>query len=178
MTVVTFGDFLRQADEHLAAAAARSQSETTDPAAVAWELRRVVGGMARYLEDRIPAYAAGAAGGIGMPPWERAVLDASTALRKAGDCLDLDADAASIRNQRPNDGVARWLAAAATSLTVGRDLLHTHLATARDDLWDHRSPWAPVVTSLPVTRALLGKVARWSRQLALMAARPGTGPPT
>jgi hypothetical protein len=34
----------------------------------------------------------------------------------------------------------------------------------------HRSPWAPVVTSLAVTRALLGKVARWSRQVALVAA--------
>jgi hypothetical protein len=136
MTVVTFGDFLRQADEHLAAAAACSQSEKSNPAAVARELRRVVGGMARYLEDRIPAYAAGVAGGTGMPPWERAVIDASTALRKAGDCLNLDDDGASIRNQKPNDGVERCLAAAATSLTVGRDLLHTHLTTAQDDLWD------------------------------------------
>jgi hypothetical protein len=169
MTVVTFSDFLRRADEHLAAAAC-SQRETGEPAAVAGELRRVVGGMARYLEDRVPAYAGGAASGTGLAPWERAVVDASTALRKAGDCLNLGADTVRNRDHRPEGGVAGCLAAAARSLTVGRDLLHTHLATGPDDLWDQRSAWAPVVTSLPVTRALLGEVARWSRQLALVAA--------
>jgi hypothetical protein len=107
---------------------------------------------------------------MGLMPWERAVVDAGTALRKAGDCLNLDAGAASIGDHRPGDGVAGCLASAATSLTVGRDLVHAHLTTAPDDLWDHRSPWAPVVTSPPVTRALLGEVARWSRQLALVAA--------
>jgi hypothetical protein len=170
MTVVTFGDFLRRADEQMAAATACSQSETADPGVVVGELRRVVGGMARYLEDRVPRYAAGVAGGPGLAPWERAVVDAGTALRKAGDCLNVDVGAASIREHRLNYGVANCLAAAATSLTVGRDLLHTHLATGPDDLWDHRSAWAPVVTSLPVTRALLAEVAGWSRQLALIAA--------
>ncbi len=61
---------------------------------------------------------------------------------------------------------ARHLAAAATQLTAGRDLLHTHLAPDPDGAMRGRSEWAPVVTSLPVTRALTNEIARWSRQLA------------
>lgn len=61
---------------------------------------------------------------------------------------------------------ARHLAAAATQLTAGRDLLHSHLATGLNGVTRGRSEWALVVTSLPVTRALASEIARWSGQLA------------
>ena len=42
---------------------------------------------------------------------------------------------------------------------AGRDLLHTHFSTGPDGSRAGRSEWAPVVTSVPVTRALLARSA-------------------
>ena len=46
---------------------------------------------------------------------------------------------------------------------AGRDLLHTHFATGRDGARLARSEWAPVITSAPVTRALLLELGQWAR---------------
>lgn len=63
------------------------------------------------------------------------------------------------------------LDAAVTSLTAGRDLLHTHFAIGRDGARAARSGWAPVITSAPITRALLLELGQWART----AARHGAG---
>ena len=49
---------------------------------------------------------------------------------------------------------------------AGRDLLYTHIALGPDRLVQERSEWAPVVTSLPVTRAISDEIAVWSARLA------------
>ena len=66
----------------------------------------------------------------------------------------------------PAPSRARHLADAATKLAAGRDLLHTHIVLGPDGLAQERSEWAPVVTSLPVTRALANEIAAWSARLA------------
>jgi hypothetical protein len=88
----------------------------------------------------------------------------------AGDCLRRGAEAAAREQPGPAPGQARHLAAAATELTAGRDLLHTHRATDPAGMVRSRSEWAPVLTSLPVLRALTNEIGRWSRQLAPFAA--------
>jgi hypothetical protein len=57
------------------------------------------------------------------------------------------------------------------SLAAGRDLLRMHLFTEADGAPLNRSDWAAVVTSAPVTMALLNEIARWSQQLAQLTGR-------
>jgi hypothetical protein len=169
MIPATFGDFLRQADGHLDAALA-GWDQVADPAAAACELRRVVTVMTRFLDDRIRVDVIEAAGRTDLNPWERATIDTRTALRQAADCLTQDSEIIDGTGSRPGRDPARSLAAAATCLTAGRDLLNTHTATSPQDLREHRSDWAPTLVSLPVTRALTAQIARWSRQLVSVTA--------
>jgi hypothetical protein len=69
--------------------------------------------------------------------------------------------------RRARGRVASGLDTAAFSLTVGRDLLQTHFAAGPEGARLDRSEWAPVVTSRPVTRALLFELAQWARTIAL-----------
>jgi hypothetical protein len=98
----------------------------------------------------------------------------------AVDCLRrATAEAASGETGTGTPDRERHLAAAALELAASRDLLHTHLATDLNGQVRDRSDWAPVVTSVPVTRALVNEITRWSlllvpftAQLAHAAARP------
>jgi hypothetical protein len=58
------------------------------------------------------------------------------------------------------------LSAAAGHLIIGRDLLHTHVTTGPDGARTARSWWAPVITSGPVTAALLCELASCAQRLA------------
>jgi hypothetical protein len=73
--------------------------------------------------------------------------------------------------RRARGQAATRLDAAAFSLTVGRDLLQTHFTAGPQGARLERSEWAPVVTSLPVTRALLFELAQWARTIALQGGR-------
>jgi hypothetical protein len=168
MTAVTFGEFAGQVDQRLAAALACHPGQA-DPVAAARELRRVIGRLARYLDDRAPAYAIESLSTADMPPWQRAVVDARTALRWAASSLRDDSE--TIDGPGSGEVLAGCLGEAATSMMAGRDLLHTHQAATPDGWVGERSAWAPAVTSAPVTRALTAQVARWSGQVALIAAR-------
>jgi hypothetical protein len=176
MTGVTLGDFLRQADEHLEAALAASGSQPPDQAATARELGRLVAVMAHCLDDRTPFSVTEVVTRTDLSPWDRAAVDASTALYNAADCLD-KATAVSRPASGPGDAPARCLAAAATALATGRDLMQTHRTTTPDELWAEHSPWAPAVTSLPATRALTTQITRWSHQLAPWAASLASADP-
>ena len=179
MAAVTFGEFARQVDQRLAAALACPPGQA-DPAAVAQALRRVIGRMARYLDDRVPGYAIESVSTVDMSPWQRAVVDARTAVRWAVNCLRDGIGTASGPKAGPGEVLAGCLGEVASSMMAGRDLLQTHL-TATSDSWPDRSAWAPAVTSGSVTRALTAQIARWSGQVALVAARQAaactTGPP-
>jgi hypothetical protein len=77
------------------------------------------------------------------------------------------------------------LAAPADHLAAGRDLLQTHFTTGPDGTRTGTSHWAPVITSGPVTAALLGELAAclnslgpWiAAQTPAQHASPGTRPP-
>jgi len=170
MTGVTFGEFARQVDQRLAAACACDAGQA-DPVAVARELHRVIGRLARYLDDRAPGYAIERLSTADMPPWQRAVVDARTALRWAASCLRESIGTAGGPEPGPGEVLAGCLGEAAISMMAGRDLLHTHLTAASDGWPGVRSAWTPAATSMPVTRALTGQVARWSGQVALVAVR-------
>ena len=73
--------------------------------------------------------------------------------------------------RRAADPAARRLDAAAGALAAGRDLLHTHVAVRPDGSRLERSEWAPVVTSVPVARALLLELGLWAGRIAEQGSR-------
>jgi hypothetical protein len=172
MPAAVFGDFLAAASEQLEAAVTGREEEAAWPSAVAEELARVVAVMSRYCDDLAPCDQVEASGRTDLHPWERAAVDAAAALRIAAGCARRAADqAAGYQVSGTVPQRARHLAAAGAELAAGRDLLHTHLATDPDGLTRQRSEWAPVVTSVSVTRGLVNEIARLSLRLAPVAAR-------
>ena len=175
MPPVTFGDFLGQAEEHLQAAIASLGRTDLKQAGESGELRRVVTALGRYLDDLVPADVIEAMGRTDLKPWDRASIDVRAALAEADACLS---QVPAFAGRPGINSTAQSLAAAAASLTAGRDLLHTHLATTPDDLKTWQSEWAPVLTSPSATRTLTAQVGRWARRLAPLAATLAfTGPP-
>jgi len=164
------GDFLAAASEHLEAAVVVGDGQVTELPAVARDLHRLVAVMSHCLEDLTPCDAVEASFRDDLHAWERAVIDAGAALHTAAACLRRSADEPGDQAVAAVSWRARHLAAAATQLAAGRDLLHTHLGSDPGGLTRDRSEWGLVVTSLPVTRALAYEVARWAQQLAPFAA--------
>ena len=170
MPPAVFGDFCAAADEHITAAVLADNAPVTVPDPAAGDLGRLVAVLSRYCGDLAPCDEIEASSRDDLQPWERAVIDAGTALRIAGDRLRRAAAETADDQTGTAPRRARHLAAAATELRAGRDLLHTHLVTDPAGLARGTSEWAPVVTSLPVLRALANEIGRWSRQLAPFAA--------
>ena len=125
-------------------------------------MRGLVGTGARYLDDvRIDMGVA-----RGNPDvWNQALAQGRGAMRNAAAHLDCERCAAVWPQLREgpgairSDSLAGRLAAAVTSLTVARDLLHTHFTAGPDGQRAERSDWAPVIASAPVNRALLAGLA-------------------
>ena len=130
-------------------------------------MRGLAGTVGRYLDDvRIDMGIA-----RGNPDvWNQALAAGRGAARSAATDLDCPRCAAvwpQLRD-RPgaiqSDSLAGRLAAAVTSLTVARDLLHTHFTAGPDGLRAEHSDWAPVIASAPVNRALLAGLADHARR--------------
>ena len=166
MTPAVFGDFLDAARLHLAAA---TEAWDRDPAylpAMVPPLHQMVTVMALYAEDLAGWDGIEAAARTGLDAWERPVIDLG-ALRIAVGCLHRSAAELGPGGPVSDDPpAARHLADAAAELAAGRDLLYTHVTSGPDGLTQDRSEWAPVVTSLPVARALAAEIAAWSARLA------------
>jgi hypothetical protein len=167
-----FGDFLAAARAHLDVATAVDDSMVFSPDVVAVDLHRLIAVMARYCDDLAPCDEVEATRRSDLHPWERAAIDMGTALRLAGECLSRgSAKPAGVELSEFQPGRAQHLAAAATALAAGRDLLHTHFAIEPGGLIEERSEWAPAITSTSVTRALASEMARWSAILAPFMSR-------
>jgi hypothetical protein len=167
-----FGDFLAAAQAHLEAATVIGDGMIASPEAVGAGMHRLVAVMARYCTDLAPCDEVQASSRNDLRPWERAAIDMETALSLAGECLSRGAaapDGGEPGAARP--GRAGHLAAAASALAAGRDLLHTHFTVGPGGWLRDRSEWAPAVTSAAVTRALADEIARWSAALAPFTAR-------
>lgn len=172
MPGAVFGDFLAAARAHLDVATSIDDSMIFSPGVVAADLQRLIAVMARYCDDLAPCDEVEASSRSDLHPWERAAIDMGTALRLAGECLSRGAGkpAGSEMNAfKPGRG--QHLAAAATALAAGRDLLHTHFVIEPGGLMRGRSEWAPAITSTSVTRALASEIARWSATLAPFTSR-------
>ncbi len=97
--------------------------------------------------------------------WPRAIVEAREPLRHAMRAFGYS----RFRQARPvpqnRSQAAVCLACAAKSLTLARDLLHTHFAPDRT----YASEWAPVIASTQITKALAAEVSWWAWQIAPMA---------
>jgi hypothetical protein len=177
----TFGDLSRlaasQLDQAVSPPAPVSKRNLAKARAV--QLRDVIRSlddvvtvMRRYCADITSAFTGYPARQLRtLGGWPRAAAQAQEAAEHAAGFLRA-AQAASPRRSRPRtSGAASGLDAAVMSLTAGRDLLHTHFAIGRDGSRAARSEWAPVITSAPITRALLLELGQWART----AARHGAG---
>jgi hypothetical protein len=169
----TFGDFLRPAGEHIAAAVSiRDELSAEATFGVTCQFGRLLGTLVHYLDDLpVPDEFEAAMAAEPLSPEAQTVVDARIALRRAAHSLrhvmTTSADAVT-GDAHP---AVQHLAAAADFLAAGRDLLQTHFAAGAGGTWECRSYWAPVITSPPVTTALLGEIALWALQLAPWTAR-------
>lgn len=166
-----FGEFLEPAREHITAAVShRGELPYSAQCGVVWQLHRLAAALARYLSD-LPDEPSP------VTDAERGVLSRITtarlALGRAAQILahaaaglaDADADAGETHP------VVGHLSAAADQLTAGRDLLQTHFAQDPSGMRTGNSYWAPVITSGPVTAALLAELATYAQNLASWTAQ-------
>jgi hypothetical protein len=175
MMVATFGDLAGPGSLHLDAGAALRDSGLRGQPTAAQEASRLAVTLSRYLADIVPLDEVGAIASGQADGWERAVVDAREALKLAAASLRPAAAAEPALPDAELAGpLAAHLGAAARSLTAGRDLLRTHFSTGAAS--PDRSHWSRVITSAPVTRALLEEIARWSQQLAFLTGRLSVAP--
>ncbi len=168
------GEFLGPAGEHIAAAVSfRGELPYSAQCGVVRQLDRLVATLERYLGD-LPL-----PDGLD-PPREPQRHDRT---RAAPAVLALDRAARSLHPAAAGAADARFgdahpvvghLSAAADHLAAGQDLLHTHFTDGPAGPRTPRSYWAPVITSGPVTAALLGELAGYAHSLASWIAKlPG-----
>lgn len=172
MASPVFGDFLTAAGTHLRAAETAGAGEPADVTAAAQDLHQLVQVLSRYCHDLAPWDEVEASRQDYLHPWERAAVDVAEAVDIAAGYLRRGVHGArSLPADLPGPGRVSHLASASRQLTVGRDLLRTHFTVDPDGFAQERSEWARVLTSVPVTRALTGEIARWSGVLAPLAAQ-------
>jgi hypothetical protein len=166
-----FGEFLGPAGEHIAAAVSfRGELAYSAQCGVVRQLDRLVATMTHYLAD-LPLPDA-------LDPARKPQRDAGgraapsrLALDRAARSLHPAAAGAAEADDGDTHPVVRHLAAAADYLAIGRDLLHTHFADNPDGPQSPTSYWAPVITSAPVTDALLSELAGQMQNLAAWIAK-------
>lgn len=176
----TFGDFAAAASRHLARALSLSdpattsrspQARTMHASEIRRAMSRIVGVLSQYVADiTAPSVHVLPSQLDVLTPWMRAAMDARRALLHANALLAPDGEAAFESSLgRSASPIGRELGAAITAMTVGRDLLHTHVSLRADGSRSHRSEWALVVVSVPVSGALMHEVGRWAQMTAVCA---------
>jgi hypothetical protein len=162
----TFGDYLHAGHHHLTGSGPPPARGDVDE--VSRSLLRLITIMGRYLHDTAPA-ASDVPGGTDLPlgAWDKAWAQARDALTNAAAFLTYHGPG---RRPWPNppsaSSLARRLDEVARSLTIGRDLLHTHFTPGPGGGRAHPSPWALAITSTRVNRALLTEIAALARPAA------------
>ena len=181
----TFGDFLRPAGEHIAAAVSiRDDLPAEATFGVIRQFGRLLSTLVHYLDDRpMPDEFEAAMAAEPLSTEAQTVLDMRIALRQGAQSLRYAMTTlpdAVIDDSHP---AVQHLSAAAGFLAAGRDLLQTHFATGPGGTPEGCSYWAPVITSRPVTAALLGEIAgcalhlaRWTARLAVPETTTGDVP--
>jgi len=166
----TFGDFARSVTQHLRRlqwpTVSTAPGERADAAADVADLSRAVHTLACYAEDVSGALDAEyLAGDRQLGVWVRAATRAREALATAEAALSAAGPEEDVSANRPRWGSGD-LRAATRSMTLGRDLLHTHDTIQTGRLTAGGSEWMPVVSSGPVACAILHEVGHWARHIA------------
>jgi len=170
MTITpVFGDFLGPASKHIAAAvSSRGELPFDAQCGVVGQLDRLVTTLARYLGDLHdePTLAP-------RPERNAGTRNAAArlALGRAGQSLHQAAAGVASADAGQAHPVVGHLSAAADYLAAGRDLLQTHFFVDPAGARTGASYWTPVITSGPVTAALLGELAGYAQDLAPWIAR-------
>jgi len=166
-----FGDFAASVTQHLrrlqwptAPSAAGERANAADGIA---DLSRAVHALAGYAKDVSGVLDAEyLTGDRELGAWVRAATRVRQALETAEAALPAaPSPEEAIGASRPRGGRGD-LRAATRSMTLGRDLLHTHATTQADLVTASGSEWTPVVFSAPVACAILHEVGGWARQIA------------
>jgi len=166
----TFGDFATSVTRHLRRlqwpTVSSAAGERADAAADFAALSRAVHALAGYAEDVSGALDTEyLAGDRQLGAWVRAATRVRQALATAEAALPAAGPEEDVSANR-----RRWgsgdLHAATRSMTLGRDLLHTHDTIQTGCLTAGGSEWTPVVPSGPVACAILHEVGSWARQIA------------
>ena len=169
----TFGDFLRPAGEHIAAVV--SIHDELPAEATFGAIRQfgyLLSTLVHYLDDLPgPDEFSAAMATEPLSPETQTVLDTRIALRRGAQSVRYAMNTLTDAVIDDSHPAVQHLAAAAGFLAAGRDLLQTHFATSPGGIWERHSYWAPVITSPPVTAALLGEIARCALRLAPWTAR-------
>lgn len=171
MTAV-FGDFLRPAGEHIAAAVSIKDELSAEATfGVIRQFGRLLSTLASYVGDfPVPDEFEAAMTGP-LSPETQTVLDTRIALRRGAQSLRHAINSIGDVVIDDSHPAVQHLSAAADFLAAGRDLLQTHFATSSRGARKDRSYWAPVIISPPVTAALLGELAGCALRLGPWAAR-------
>jgi hypothetical protein len=169
----TFGDFLRPAGEHIAAAVSiRDELPAEATFGVIRQFGRLLSTLVHYLDDLpVPDEFEAAMAAEPLSPQAQTVLDTRIALRRGAQSLRYAMNARADAVSDESHPAVQHLSAAAGFLAAGRDLLQTHFATGPGGTREGHSYWAPVITSPPVTAALLGEIAGCALRLAPWTAR-------
>lgn len=167
MTTATLGDLLLTAADHLTTATQRSrhQREPGHLASAISETARAVGALRRYLTNVITD--------SGIQPYLStgnatiyAAIHAREALQTAAEHLITAGKAFHHLKTTPDpDPLTPDIATATGHLTAGHDLLRTHFTADIDGIRTPASRWSAVITSPPVTSALLQEISRQTAQL-------------
>jgi hypothetical protein len=169
----TFGDFLRPAGEHIAAAVSiRDELPAEATFGVIRQFARLLTTLVHYSDD-MPGPDAFEAAMRAEPlsPEVQTVLDTRIALRRGAQSLRYAMNTLADAVIDDSHPAVQHLSAAADFLAAGRDLLQTHFTTRPGGTRERHSYWAPVITSRPVTAALLGEIAACALRLAPWTAR-------
>jgi hypothetical protein len=164
----TFGDFLRPAGEHIAAAVSiRDELPAQAAFGAICQFGGLLSTLVHYLADLpVPDEFSAAMAAELLSPEVQTVLDTRIALRRGAQSLRYAMNTLADAVIDDSHPAVQHLSAAAGFLAAGRDLLQTHFATSPGGTREHSSYWAPVITSPPVTAALLGEIARCTLRLA------------
>jgi hypothetical protein len=169
----TFGDFLRPASEHIAAAVSiRDELPAGATFGTIRQFGRLLITLVHYLDD-LPGPDEFEAAMTAEPlhPQAQTVLDTRIALRRGAQSLRYAMNTLTDTVIDDSHPAVQHLSTAVGFLAAGRDLLETHFATGSGGTRESRSYWAPVIASRPVTAALLGEIAGYALRLAPWTAR-------
>jgi hypothetical protein len=169
----TFGDFLRPAGEHIAAAVSiRDELSAEATFGVIRQFARLLATLVYYLDDLpVPDEFQAAMAAEPLSPEAQTVLDTRIALRRGAQSLRYAMNTLADAVIDDSHPAVQHLSAAADFLAAGRDLLQTHFVTSPGGTRERHSYWAPVISSPPVTAALLGEIAGYALRLAPWTAR-------